>query len=317
MALRSAKLRCKWSPQAPNIYRMGWRRFVNELLLISPLLFLACITVQARTRIESFRPLEYTPSLDNKIAAYIEPVRLYEQRVAGSKGRTEPNIVRRVGEVWREGVQMGLLRPLLPEVPGDSTREGIKGQIRAAADELGAQLQVLARSSFAEGNYAQAASDALLSIEATQSVKYSDLYAVGVMSMRQNNALALLTQCVEHLTAGQKASIAIRIDAVKQSERPIADLVLAEQRTLTEEEQDGSWTRSHRKRLELLLALADQLDNDHLKHELSDLPSEIRKMGRIDDVGSVLPSLRLAWNARRNSNGNWRNIEAKLALNSD
>src|SRR5688572_20900499 len=131
MAIGSAILRCKWTEAAPNIYRMGWRRFVNELLLISPLLFLACITVQARTHIDSFRPVEYTPSLDQKITAYIEPVRQFEQCKAIDGAEQDPEALRRVGELWRSGVMNGTLKPLLPEAPGDSTRDGIKGQIRA------------------------------------------------------------------------------------------------------------------------------------------------------------------------------------------
>jgi len=314
MAIGSATFQYKSNEVAPNIYRMGWRRFVNELLLISPLLFLACITVQARTRVESFRPVEYTAGLDQKIAAYIEPVRQFERCRTDGLGNPDPASLRRVGQLWRSGVLNGTLVPLLPETTGDSTRDGIKGQIRGAADELGSQLQRLARKNLELANYEQAASDALLSIEALQSIKYSDLYAVGIIATRQNNGLAILSQCFENLTPEQRKSLASRIGAIKASERSVVDLVIAEQRALSDDRQDHTWTNTHRKRLELMLAIARQIDQDRIKHEIDELPVEMKKMGRSDDTDSILPSLRFAWNARRNGNEDWRNIEAKLTL---
>ena len=314
MAIGSEILGCKWTEAAPNIYRMGWRRFVNELLLISPLLFLACITVQARTRIESFRPVEYTASLDHKIAAYVEPVRAFEQYQNRALGNPDPRSLRRVGEMWREGALNGTLRPLPPEAPGDTTRDGIKGQIRAAADELGARLQRLARKSFTDGNYAQAASDSLLSIEAVQSVKYSDLYAVGTLATRQNSAVSILSRCIEHLSDEQRKEVARRIETLYQTEKPIAELVLAEQRVLSEEVQGANWNQSYRKRLDLMLSLAKQIDNDRSTHELADLPIEMKRRGREQEIDEILPAFRFAWNAQRNGNQDWRNVEAKLTL---
>ena len=315
MANGSATLRCKLKETAPNIYHMGWRRFMNELLLISPLVFLACITVQARTHVDAFRQPEYSPSMDKKIAAYIEPVRLFEEISAKGLSTPDPDRIRFVGKLWRKQTEMGVLRPLLPEAPGDTTREGVKGQIRSVAEELGAQLQRLARSGISASQFGQAADDALLSIEALQAVKYSDLYAAGVISIRQNSGLELLAQCLGHLSTEEKRSVADRIEKLNQSERPITDLVLAEQRTLSFDEQEANATYSVRRScLELMLSLAAQLDRDRKAHSLGDLESEMKRLGHGDRIDQVLPALRFAWNARMNGNENWRAIETHLAM---
>ena len=310
MAEGSAILGCKWRDSTPNIYRMGWRRFVNELLLVSPLLFLACITVQARTRTEGFSRVEYSQGMDRKIAAYIEPVRLLERALA--HGRSEATGVRRVAEVWRKEAQSGALQPLLPEFPDDSTRDGIKGQIRSAADELGSQLQRQARLEIAAGKFWQAADLAMLSIEAIQPVKYSDLYAVGVISTRQNYSLELLDECIGNLDPQEKRQIAKRLEAIKRLERPLSYLVMVEQRALMSNTPEGSNDREYRRRFMLMLTLADCLDSDRTNHMLADLPSEMRKIGKSDQIDEVIPSLRFAWNARRNGNEDWRSIEAQL-----
>lgn len=313
MATGSGLLRCNLRETAPNIYHMGWRRFFNELLLISPLVFLACITVQARTHVDVFHQVEYSPSLDKKISAYIQPVRLFEALRAKGLSNPSPDEVRLVGEVWKRQTEAGHLRPLLPEVPGDSTREGVKGQIRSVAEELSAQLQRLARKEISASKFAVAADDALLSIEVLQAIKFSDLYAAGVVSIRQNSGLELLAQCVQHLSPEDKKLAASRIEKINESERPIADLVLAEQRTQTVDDQEASWNQTVRRRIELMLSLAVELDKDRDTHQLGDLESEMKRLGHGDRIEDVLPALRFAWNARMNGNENWRVIRTELA----
>jgi hypothetical protein len=294
----------------PRITGMGLRRFVNEVLVLSPLVFLGCLTVQARTQYNYFKPAEYSPRLDRKIAAYIEPVRLVEEALARKPVNFDAEQFRKIGETWRNMTNAGFLVSLPPEGPGDSTRDGIKGQIRRAADELAANLQRIAEAEAAKGRFLQASRDATLSIEVLQGVKFSDLYAVGALSTRENAAVEKLAAYVAHIGPEHKTEIAERLEKVRANERPMAELVRAEQRSFFEAQRGALRNAWNQKRFELMIALAKEMDSGHS----STLSSRAKQLAKYGTVGEdmLVPTFRFAWNAHRNSFENWSRLETAL-----
>jgi len=291
---------------------MGWRKFFNELLVVSPFLLVGAITVQARTRVESYEPPRYSASMHQKVAAYCEPVRLVEDAVARGFAYVNEHEIRQIGETWRNMGQDGSLQPLLPETPDDSTREGIKGQVRKAADNLASALQYIAKRQIKEGNAYGAAKDAILSIEAIQSFKYSDLYSVGMLSVRQNGAFDLLEAVSPTLTPAQKAEVQSRLLAIRNNEKPLADLVMAKQKVLLANNVPGGRSASTRQ-LDLMLQMANAIDGGSTTEALAPALEELRRSAKADDVNSFLPEFRFAFNARRNVSRSW--IQVHQALN--
>lgn len=290
---------------------MRLRKFFNELSVVSPFLLVGAITVQARTRVEDYVPAQYSTTLNRKIVAYSEPVRLVETAVAMGIHKADPVQIRKIAETWRAMSREGALQPLSPETADDSTREGIKGQIRKAADDLAAALQHQARKAIREGQPYAAAQDAILSIEAIQGFKYSDLYSVGMLSVRQNGAFHLLDSIGPKLTESEKKSVAERLDAIRTYERPLADLVMAKQRVLMVSREAGVHS-ANATQLDLMLEIAKAIDTGVNPESLREQLDKLRLTAKADDVSSFLPEFRFAFNARRNSSRIWATLQDTL-----
>lgn len=290
---------------------MGLRKFINELLVVSPFLLVGAITVQARTRVENYVPPQYSVAMNRKVAAYSEPVRLVETAVADGFASINEHDVRRIGQTWRNMSRDGSLQPLLPETPDDTTREGIKGQVRRAADNLASALQYLAKKSAKKGDAYAAAMDAILSIEAIQNFKYSDLYSLGMLSVRQKGAFDILESVGPRLNSSQRAEVQARLHAIRQSEKPLADLVMAKQRVLLVSNVPGGRSASTRQ-LDLMLQMANAVDEGIATEALKPVLEELRVSAKADDINSFLPEFRFAFNARRNIAKGWSQVHQAL-----
>jgi hypothetical protein len=306
----SAIIRWRRPKKTPKICRMGARRFLNEILVISPILLIAGITVNARTRVETYSPVQYSNSLNRQIAAYIEPVRLVEEACANGSHMASPPRVRQIGITWRNMTRQGTLVPLHPEHADDSSREGIKSQVRQAADELASALLYCAHRSLREGKPFQAAEDAMLAVEAVQGVKYSDLFALGLFAVRENASLVVLNQALPMLSQSERLNIAQRLEAVKEQAKPLANIVIATHRAQRKGMEDfPPLARPH---FELALELAKNFETDDNSARFRQLYGELGRVTLVRESDNFLPEFRFALHAARTVRRDWTKVAQKL-----
>lgn len=310
----SVRIRCRTKNRTPNICLMGFRKFFHELMVVSPFLLVGAITVQARTRVEEFVPAQYSSSMNRKVAAYSEPVRLVENALAKGVSHADPKELRMIAETWRNMSREGSLQPLSPETPEDTTREGIKGQIRKAVDDLSSALQYHARKQLKEGKAFAAALDAVLAVEAMQGFKYSDLYSVGMLSVRQNGAYHLIEEIVPKLNERERKQIAEKVLAVRQFEKPLTELVMAKQRVMMYADTGPNLRAANREHLDLMMKLATAVDGETPAAELETLSQELSQAALASAADSYLPEFRFAFNARRNSVRTWTQVHSALGV---
>lgn len=293
---------------------MGLRKFFNELFVVSPFILVLGLTVQARTRVESFVPDQYSVQMNRKIIAYSEPVRLVETAVANGFSQADPNQMRKVAETWRNMSRAGTLQPLMPETREDSTREGIKSQIRKAADDLSSALQYVAKQEIKAGRYFEAANDAILSVEAIQGFKYSDLYSVGMLSVRQNGALQIVQSAGPNLNAEERDALKSRLMAIRQNEKPLAELVLARQRVIVQSDSQTQFIGATAIQLDLMIQLANAIDRNDSAESMAPLVDELKRLARSSEGDSFLPEFRFAFNARRNNSKVWATLQSDFKV---
>ena len=289
---------------------MVLRKFMNELLLVSPLVLLGAITVHARTAVNAFEPTQYSPNMNSRIAAYIEPVRFVEKELYGGYYNADSYRVRQVGKMWRDLTLSGVLKALPPEAKDDNTRDGIKGQIRKAADELASGLQYVAKQEAKEKNYYQAAQDAVLALEAVQGIKYSDLYSVGMFSIRQEASVDMLNELAPKLQEHERVLIQERLDRIQRREKPITEVVMAEQRVHRLAAPHSMPIQ--RDDVAIALDMAKALDAGEMQRA-GDLAQRLSKIAKVSENDTFLPAFRFAWNATRNSMNRWRTLDTTLA----
>jgi len=288
---------------------MGLRKFINELLVVSPFLLVGGLTVQARTRVENYVPDQYSIQLNRKIMAYSEPVRLVETALAEGISHVDAVQVRKIAETWRNMSHDGALQPLMPETRDDSTRDGIKSQIRKAADDLASALQYVAKKEIRNGRYFAAANDAILSVEAIQGFKYSDLYSVGMLSVRQNGAFMIVQSVAPKLNAQERAALTRRLMAVRQNEKPLAELVLARQRVTIQGESQNPLLGVSATQLDLMIQLATAIDRNDSAESMAPMVDELKRLAVSSSGDSFLPEFRFAFNARRNNSKLWDTLK--------
>ena len=289
---------------------MRFRKLIDEVLVVSPLVFILCITVQARTRVDSFVPYEYSRTLEQRICAYVEPVRMVECLLQKGVMKADSRQLRGLAPAWRDLTAEGVLRPLPPEAPDDSTKDGIKAQIQRAAEVLATSLQYLSRKEAERGSYYMAASDTVLAMEAVQGVKYSDLHSVGMLSVRQSASLVLLKDVASKLTPEQKSNIAARLSKLERGERSLAEAVLAQQRVRRIQDPVESETESED--VKLMMVLAKGLDAGDVMKPNSKLVAKLLEACQEPRQVDVLPDFRFAWKARRNGMNNLRMVDRIL-----
>lgn len=305
----SAKIPCKRRSQPPKICGMVLRKFINELFLVSPLVLLGAITVHARTAVNAFEPTQYSPTMNSRIAAYIEPVRFVEKELYGGYYNADSYRVRQVGKMWRDLTMSGVLKALPPEAKDDNTRDGIKGQIRKAADELASGLQYIAKQELKGGNYYLAAQDAVLALEAVEGIKYSDLYSVGMFSIRQEASVDLIRQIAPKLEEHERALLQERLDRIQGREKPITEVVMAEQRVHRLADPDSM--PIERDDVAIALDMARALDAGEME-KAGALAERLARIAKVSENDTFLPAFRFAWNATRNSMNRWRTLDLSL-----
>jgi hypothetical protein len=278
---------------------------------VSPFLFILCITVEARTRVETFSPPQYSSVMQDRIRAYVEPVRFVEKALDRGAARANAIELRRVGELWAEGSKNGSLKPLYPEALMDSTRDGIKGQVRRAADELAAALQYQVRRAYERGHWRQGAEDAILALEAIQGIKYSDLNSIGMGCIRQATSLHLLSQAIPNLDEASKKSIAIRLSRFKETERPLADVVLAVHRSMAGKSE--SETLENQKQMKLMLDLSRAIESGSADKKIEKLLDQLAWASKNNVDQSVLPDFRFAWNSIKSSSRHLKKVANELS----
>lgn len=210
------------------------RKLVHELMVVSPVMLILGIAVSARTRVDDFEPIGYGTDLQQRLTAYVVPVREVSKLSHAQRSKRHPDRVRKVAAYWVELGKRGTLQPLPPSDSSDSLREGVKAQVFRSVDYLAKELLHLSDADIRAGKHDLAADDLLLGLELLAILKYSDLYAVGLSSLRQRQMLASLGSISGTISAKKATEAGRRLAELERGGSSLGRLVAQARRQFVE-----------------------------------------------------------------------------------
>src|SRR5437016_1509769 len=137
---------------------MCGRRLTQQLLVLTPLALLCLLGLYSRTYVDPWQTPAETRAEQDRISAYIEPVRLV-LRINPYSTSLDSSQVRAAAKRWIQIDEQGLLKPIPPIVYGETCQDGVRGQVLMAQHTL---MNLLRRSAEAEaglGHLKQASQD--------------------------------------------------------------------------------------------------------------------------------------------------------------
>lgn len=202
------------------------KRLTQEFLLVSPLVLLLSVSVGTRTHVDTFEPVEYPSWLQQRVLGYIEPMRAYEKLKSKGDLVGMPDETCAMAMHWVQEFKQGRLQELPAVHAEDNMRDGVKGQISGAIDDMAWALSKIAEQYRITGMPAKAASRLALGMELTQFGKYNDLYSVAQLGQRQRKLLGQLEELMFELDASEIVALKDRLDAVRSTDRSLSPLVV-------------------------------------------------------------------------------------------
>lgn len=194
-----------WERLGDNPSRnLGVRTRFYQTLLAFSALGTAGIGIQAHTSFDEFEPLEYGAEQNARIEAYGPLVR--ETARLGSVYNSTPEAFRKVAQKWVSGMESGELRPLAPIAHEDDLSVPAKQQIVAANGGMVTGLNMNAAMALADGDFSDAAVDAILAFKTANVLKYSDFDTVGAMSLQQRKSVKLLNETLPYISEAQRTN---------------------------------------------------------------------------------------------------------------
>ncbi len=195
------------------------RRLLYDFMIASPILMLLALAIDARVTVPSFDVYNYAPKTHAQLLSYSPLVSEIQQLRHDRDQDKVAESARSIGQRWLDGRKTGKLESFQMTNILDSSRDGIKGQIRTNLDVLIATLSSNASFEF-KTNTSRAIDDLTLAVGLSQSMKDTDVDSVGYFAMRERSLLRILSevamQCDEtHLLEIQKLVDSIEIDREK------------------------------------------------------------------------------------------------------
>lgn len=189
-------------------------------MVLSPLILLLALAVEARTSQPTFSVAAYSRKANSQLRAFHPLVAETAATLRGPR-RADPRII---AKRWIEGFESGLLQLPTPEYLFDTSREGCKGDISFAIDLIGSSLDSKYHESLAESP--EVSIECLeLALKLYAKVKYWDVQSVGYISMRERAFLSEVAQTVDRLPPSLCARAANALSQIEHDESKFAKCV--------------------------------------------------------------------------------------------
>lgn len=205
-----------------DIVLMSKRTWVYRLMMVGPALTVGYIGLEARSGQASFVTPHYSYELNRRILAYREP--LHQMQVHNLRTGKPANMdsVRTVAKFWIKEHKAGRLKELPTEYRGDSIREGVKGQIKLAAQKLISELFRSAES-VKDENPRLALQDLHLALQVSAIIRRSDLFSMGYFGTREKVILDEMVEMTPSLNKQDLTYVQTILSQVSTDELQLED----------------------------------------------------------------------------------------------
>ena len=195
-------------------------------MMLGPVMLTLGVTVDSRTRTETFRFVNASPEEQAKVEAYQEPYQ------AALKANQEGVVsVRKVAAKWIALRASKQLEPLEPIAYEDTMQEGVKGQINLAIHTMGSILLNSAQKEIKEEKFSQAAQDSMLAANLVRTVKYIDFQGLGSAGILERRSLHVLSEVLAALPQSERAAYVSPLNNLRMPKEALGRMA-AKQRNL-------------------------------------------------------------------------------------
>jgi hypothetical protein len=269
---------------------MRIRRYVYQLMLASPVLFLGSIVIESRASEPAFEPLSYSEVTDRSIAKYAPYVSRLD-RVLASRRHEQPDEIIALAAFWADGIRSGNLEPIPSMNSLDSMRSGVKGQLRVDAIRVNAHLLNLAHQ-IKNDRPSQALELAEDGLTVARHFRDWDLFAYSTFSMQERGWLGILKDIARDADEAERKRIWALAEPSKKSVERL-DLLIsrAERLYMAEGERWGEQRVSY---FDLADRLADPDGFDSASRILAQASSDEDAAGGSDAPADLLMATQAA-----------------------
>jgi len=201
LAFRLAKMIVEKQSQVTKHYHvMPAKKLVYRAMVAMPAVFLLGLGVKARTENDSFEFVRPTPKQNAAILAYGGIVRDSANIPTIDSYGLHLEPVRKVAKEWIAESRSGMLQPLQPAGIDDTMRDGIKAEIMMRNSSTASAMLYGAGLEIGRHQYDQGVEDALLGMEVSDVIKYSDYSSVLQGSLYDRRGFRLLAEALPHVS---------------------------------------------------------------------------------------------------------------------
>lgn len=231
---RSLKYQVQALLRGSDTNTMSVRRLVYKLMVLSPALLMAGLSVRERTYVDEYLIPAQGPVDHARMNQYVPVIRETRPVLARPPSSLlmdgHNDRIRRTGELWAQAADDRVLGPIHPAFYGDSIREGAKSEIFAARGTLVSYLSTLGRWEDAAGNVERALNDYLLALRVANVGKFSDLEAVASSNLQQRGPLESLGALVPAMSPAQKRFVEEQLTRHRKAQKSTDPLAVRARR---------------------------------------------------------------------------------------
>lgn len=152
------------------------------------------------------------------------PVMHATEWVARNSNGLTPEKTREYAELWATASETGKIKSLPVTHFAQSVFEGVSGQVARTEGVIASRLERAMSREADEGNFAQAARDAMLTLRLSKALRYSDFSLQTLVSVKIEKALDTLLYVGPKLPERQQKEILAFLPKVRSNGGQLADL---------------------------------------------------------------------------------------------
>jgi hypothetical protein len=180
------------------------------MILLAPVVAAAVVAAPSLASASRSGDEEYdfpgsSRDLNARLDAYV-PVMREARDAAESEGKYSAPAARRLAAIWWDGERQGRLLSIPLSRSGESSMDGVSGQIVRTANRIGLELTASAADLARKGDAPGAVADSLRSMEVMRSLHYSDMITCSLADACYRQNLETISRMSEKLTPGQRAN---------------------------------------------------------------------------------------------------------------
>lgn len=195
------------------------KKLVYQAMVAMPAMFLLGLGVKARTEHDPFEFVQPTPRQNEAILAYRHVVADSADIQVDKYRIPVLEATRKLAREWVDGARSGALIPLQPVSFDDSMRDGVKSEIMNRNSAVASAMLLNASIEFDSRQYEKGIQDALLGMEVSNVIKYSDYSTVMQGAIYDRRGLRLIDEALTRVSP--QTRLAVRKDLALV--RPDAD----------------------------------------------------------------------------------------------